>query len=128
MPMTRVALRRGKDAKYKRALLDGIYQAMREACHIAENDRFMSITEHEPSDFVFGADYLGIERSGDLLQIQIFWSPGKTVEMKRALYRRIVELLGINPGVRSEDCFICIFESAAENWSFGNGEAQFCRG
>jgi 4-oxalocrotonate tautomerase len=128
MPMTRVALRRGKHATYKRALLDGIDQAMRETCHIAENDRFMSITEHDESDFVFGADYLGIERSLDLLQIQIFWSPGKTVEMKRALYKRIVGLLGVNPGVRPEDCFICIFESAAENWSFGNGEAQFYRG
>jgi 4-oxalocrotonate tautomerase len=85
----------------------------------------MSITEHEESEFAYGADYLGLHRSDDLLQIQIFWSPGKTVQMKQALYRRIIELLGKNPGVRPEDFFISIFESSAENWSFGNGETQF---
>ena len=127
MPLTRVALRKGKSPAYKRALLQGIYQAMRETCHIGDGDRFMSISEHDDGDFAYGADYLGIHRSDDLLQIQIFWSPGKTIEMKRALYKRIVELLGKNPGVRSEDFFISVSESPAENWSFGNGETQFYR-
>jgi 4-oxalocrotonate tautomerase len=127
MPMTRLAIRKGKSADYKVAIQDGIYQAMRETCHIGEGDRFMSLTEHEDSEFSFGADYLGIRRSENLVQIQIFWSLGKTVEMKRALYKRIVELLGQNPGVRPQDLFIAVFESPAENWSFGNGEAQFYR-
>jgi phenylpyruvate tautomerase PptA (4-oxalocrotonate tautomerase family) len=125
--MTRVALRKGKSGPYKQALLEGIYQAMRTTCHIGDGDRFMSITEHEASEFAYGENYLGIQRSDDLVQIQIFWSPGKTVPMKQALYKEIVELLGRNPGVRPEDCFICVFEAPAENWSFGNGETQFYR-
>jgi phenylpyruvate tautomerase PptA (4-oxalocrotonate tautomerase family) len=59
------------------------------------------------------------------VQIQIFWAPGKTVEQKLAMYKRIVERLGTNPGVRPEDVLISVTETAAENWSFGNGEAQF---
>jgi 4-oxalocrotonate tautomerase len=128
MPMTRLAIRKGKSAEYKMALQDGIYQAMRDTCHIGDGDRFMSLTEHEESEFSFGSKYLDIDRSQNLIQIQIFWSPGQSVQMKQALYARIVELLGQKPGVRPQDLFINIFESPAENWSFGNGETQFYRG
>ena len=43
------------------------------------------------------------------------------------MYKRIVERLGLNPGVRPQDVLISVVETAAENWSFGNGEAQFYR-
>jgi hypothetical protein len=57
--------------------------------------------------------------------VQVFWAPGKAVEAKLAMYRRIVERLGDSPGVRPEDVLISVVETAAENWSFGNGETQF---
>jgi 4-oxalocrotonate tautomerase len=47
------------------------------------------------------------------------------VDAKLAIYRKIVERLGTNPGVRPEDVLISVVETAAENWSFGNGETQF---
>jgi len=84
----------------------------------------MTITEHGPHEFASGP-FLGIERSDDLVQIQVFWAPGKTVEQKLSMYTRIVERLGTNPGVRPQDVLISVTETAAENWSFGNGEAQF---
>jgi 4-oxalocrotonate tautomerase len=124
MPVTRIAIRQGKTDEYKQALLDEIYEAMRETVAIQEGDRFMAITEHGPHEFAYGA-FLGIERSDDLVQIQVFWAPGKAVEQKLAMYKRIVERLGENPGVRPEDVLISVNETAAENWSFGNGETQF---
>ncbi|HEY3776001.1 MAG TPA: tautomerase family protein [Solirubrobacteraceae bacterium] len=124
MPVTRIAIRQGQTDDYKQALLDEIYEAMRETVAIKEGDRFMAITEHGPHEFAFGP-FLGIDRSEDLVQIQVFWAPGKTVEQKLAMYQRIVERLGANPGVRPEDVLISVTETAAENWSFGNGEAQF---
>jgi 4-oxalocrotonate tautomerase len=124
MPVTRIAIRQGKTDEYKQALLDEIYEAMRETVAIQEGDRFMAITEHGPHEFAYGA-FLGIERSADLVQIQVFWAPGKAVEQKLAMYKRIVERLGENPGVRPEDVLISVNETAAENWSFGNGETQF---
>src|SRR5580692_12061608 len=123
MPVTRIAIRQGKTSEYKRALMDEIYEAMRETVNIADGDRFMAITEHGDDGFGYGA-FLGIDRSEDLVQVQVFWAP-KPVEAKLAMYRRIVERLGANPGVRPEDVLISVVESAAENWSFGNGEAQF---
>jgi len=124
MPVTRIAIRHGKTGEYKQALMDEIYEAMCETVAIKDGDRFMAITEHGENEYAYGP-FLGIDRSDGLVQIQVFWAPGKTVEAKLAMYRRIVERLGINPGVRSEDVLISVVETAAENWSFGNGETQF---
>jgi 4-oxalocrotonate tautomerase len=124
MPVTRIAIREGKTPEYKRALMDEIYAAMRETVAIKDGDRLMTITEHGEHEFAYGP-FLGIDRSDDLVQVQVFWAPGKTVEAKLAMYRRIVERLEAVPGVRPEDVLICVVETAADNWSFGNGETQF---
>jgi len=127
MPLTRVSLRRGKPAAYRKAILEGLYQAMRETFEVPEGDRFMTITEHDEDDFAYGADYLGIRRSDDLVMIQLTVSNTRTVAQKQKLYRRIVERLGKSPGLRAEDVFINLVEVLPENWSFGNGEAQYIR-
>jgi len=124
VPVTRIAIRAGKSSDYKRALMDEIYEAMRETVAIKDGDRFMAITEHGDDEFAYGP-FLGIDRSDDLVQVQVFWAPGKSVKAKLAMYRRIVERLADNPGVRPEDILISVVETAAENWSFGNGETQF---
>jgi 4-oxalocrotonate tautomerase len=124
MPVTRIAIREGKTREYKQALMDEIYEAMRETVAIKDGDRFMAITEHGDDEYAYGS-FLGIERSEDLVQIQVFWAPGKTVDAKLAMYKKIVERLADNPGVRPEDVLISVIETAADNWSFGNGETQF---
>ncbi len=88
----------------------------------------MALSEHEASEFAYGANFLGIERTDELVQIQVFWAPGKRADTKKAMYRKIVENLGRSPGVRAEDIMISVFEASAENWSFGNGETQFFKG
>ena len=100
MPLTRVSLRRGKPAAYRQAILEGLYQAMRESFDVPEGDRFMTLTEHDEDDFLYGADYLGIQRSDDLVVIQLTVSNTRPVAQKQNLYRRIVERLGDNPGIR----------------------------
>ncbi len=127
MPLTRVSLRRGKPAAYRQAILEGLYQAMRESFDVPEGDRFMILTEHDEDDFLYGADYLGIQRSDDLVVIQLTVSNTRPVAQKQNLYRRIVERLGDNPGIRPEDVFINLVEVLPENWSFGHGEAQYVR-
>ena len=127
MPLTRVSLRRGKPAPYRKAILEGLYRAMRETFDVPEGDRFMTVTEHDEDDFVYGADYLGIQRSDDLVIIQITVSNTRNVEQKQKLYRRIVERLTESPGLRAEDIFINLVEVLPENWSFGHGEAQYVR-
>ncbi|MCC8982246.1 tautomerase family protein [Bradyrhizobium acaciae] len=127
MPLTRVSLRRGKPAAYRKAILDSLYRAMRETFDVPEGDRFMTVSEHDENDFIYGADYIGIRRSDDLVIIQITVSNTRPVAQKQALYRRIAELLTEGPGLRTEDIFINLVEVLPENWSFGNGEAQYVR-
>jgi 4-oxalocrotonate tautomerase len=128
MPLTRVSLRRGKPTAYRQSILDGIYRAMREVFEVPEEDRFMTITEHDAADFSYSANYLGIDRSDDLVMIQITANNTRTLSHKKALYWRIVENLRENPGVRPQDVLISLVEVARENWSFGNGFAQYAPG
>jgi phenylpyruvate tautomerase PptA (4-oxalocrotonate tautomerase family) len=127
MPLARVSLRRGKPASYRKAILEGIYQALRDTFDVPEGDRFMILTEHDEDDFVYDANYLGIRRSDDLVIIQITVSNTRPTAQKQKLYRRIVERLTESPGLRAEDIFINLVEVLPENWSFGHGEAQYVR-
>jgi phenylpyruvate tautomerase PptA (4-oxalocrotonate tautomerase family) len=125
MPLIRVSLRRGKPAAYRRAILDGIYHAMRATFDVPEDDRFMVVTEHDEADFSYSAGYLGIARSDDLVIIQLTVSNTRNVATKQALYRQIVANLTADPGLRPEDIFINLVEVLPENWSFGHGVTQY---
>jgi phenylpyruvate tautomerase PptA (4-oxalocrotonate tautomerase family) len=125
MPLVRISLRRGKSAEYRAAILDGIYAALRETFDVPEDDRFMLVTQHDADEFDYSSRYLGIARSDDLVIIQITVSNTRTVEKKKTLYRRIVERLADNPGLRPEDVFISLVEVLPEDWSFGHGRAQY---
>jgi 4-oxalocrotonate tautomerase len=85
----------------------------------------MIVSEHDPDDFDYSPDYLGIARSDDLVIIQITANNTRTVEKKKAFYRRVVELLSVDPGLRPEDLFISLVDVPKESWSFGNGIAQY---
>ena len=125
MPLVRVSLRSGKSTAYKQAIGDGIYQAMLDSFNVPKEDRFVVVSEHAESEFQFSKTYLDIARSDDLVIIQITANSGRTVEQKKALFARIAELLSQNPGLRKQDVFINLVEVAKENWSFGNGIAQY---
>jgi 4-oxalocrotonate tautomerase len=127
VPLTRISLRRGKSSEYLRTLTEQIYLAMRETFDVPEDDRFMTISEHEEHQFFYGAHYLGIRRSDDLVQIQITANNTRTLEKKLALFANIAERLAAEPGIRPEDVMISLVEVAPENWSFGNGAAQYAR-
>ncbi|WP_448950285.1 tautomerase family protein [Labrys neptuniae] len=125
MPLTHVSLRAGKPEAYRQAIFDGLYRAMRETFNVPEDDQFMTITEHEAANFRYGATYFDVARSDDLVLIQLTVSNTRNLDQKRALFLRIVELLGQNPGIRPEDVFINLVEVVKENWSFGHGLAQY---
>jgi phenylpyruvate tautomerase PptA (4-oxalocrotonate tautomerase family) len=125
MPLVRVSLRQGKSDDYKRAIGDGVYQALRETFTVPDEDRFVTVSEHSESEFQFSKTYMDIARTDDLVILQITVSNTRTIEQKKALFARIVELLAQKPGLRKEDVFINLLEVAKENWSFGNGVAQY---
>jgi 4-oxalocrotonate tautomerase len=127
MPLVRIDLRRGKPREYRQALADGIYEAMREAIGIPENDRFILVSEHDADNLSYDRHYLGIERGDDFVSVQITLRRGRSVEAKQALYRNITERLARSPGVPSADVLITLVENGPEDWSFGNGVAQYVK-
>jgi 4-oxalocrotonate tautomerase len=125
MPLVRIDLRRGKSAAYKKAISDAVYQALREIFTVPENDRFMVVSDRADEDFIYEPSYLGIDHSADFVMLQITVTDTRTVEQKQALYARIVELLERNPGIARQDVMINLIDVGKENWSFGNGVAQY---
>jgi 4-oxalocrotonate tautomerase len=124
MPLVRIDLRKGKDSAYLQKVGRVVYEALL-SVGVPEKDRFQIIGEHEAGNFLFDPNYLGIHRSDDLVIIQITWNECRTLEQKKALYKSIADGLSATVALRPEDVFINLVEVRKENWSFGNGLAQY---
>ncbi|BET11805.1 tautomerase family protein [Pandoraea sputorum] len=125
MPLAHISMRTGKTEAYRQAIFDSVYRAMRETFTVPEDDQFMALTEHDAANFRYGATYLDVARSDDLVLIQITANNTRTKDQKKALFRRIAELLSDSPGIRPEDVFVNLVEVEKENWSLGLGLSQY---
>jgi 4-oxalocrotonate tautomerase len=125
MPLVRIDLLAGKTPEYHKQIGQIVYQAMLDVLNVPKNDRFQVITEHSKTGLQFDRDYLGVHRSDDCIFLQITLNSGRTVEMKQRFYKAVVDGLHETLKVRREDVLINLVEVAKENWSFGNGEAQY---
>ena len=127
MPLVRISLREGKSEQYRRALGEAVHQAMVEAIDAPPQDRFQIITEHSATDLIYDPSYLGVERSDNIVMVQITLSAGRKPGQKRKLFQSMAEIMAKNPGLRPQDLMISLVEVAWENWSFGNGESQYTK-
>jgi 4-oxalocrotonate tautomerase len=128
MPLVRIDLLKGKSPEYRRTIGDVVYESMLTTINVPANDRFQVIEEHSGDEMIFDPDYFGIHRTNDCVFIQITLSGGRTLEMKQAFYKAIADGLHEKLKLRREDVFINLVEVVKENWSFGNGEAQYAKG
>jgi 4-oxalocrotonate tautomerase len=124
MPLVRIDLRLGTSTEYRQAVGQVVYDSLI-SIGVPKDDRFQIITEKAPQEFLFDRNYLGVARSDALIIIQITLNEGRTTETKKQLYKAISEGLSRRISVRPEDVFISLVEVKKENWSFGNGEAQY---
>lgn len=125
MPLVRVEIKKRQDPAFAKRVGQLIYAAMHSTIGVPENDNFQILAEHDEQHFIFDPQYLGIQRTDGLVIIQITLSEGRTVEQKQLLYKTIAESLNAELAVRLEDVFINLVEVKKENWSFGNGIAQY---
>ena len=125
MPLVRIDLQKGKDSAYRSAIGEVVYDAMRATLDVPENDRFQIVAEHAAPDFIVDRTYLGISRTDDCVVIQVTLNEGRDVAKKRAFYKAVADGLHERLKLRREDVFISLVEVKKENWSFGNGEAQY---
>ncbi|EZP30117.1 tautomerase family protein [Pseudomonas sp. RIT288] len=125
MPLVRVDIKKHADPTFAKRIGEQIYAAMRSTINVPEYDNFQILNEHDGEHFIFDPQYLGIQRSDQLAIIQITLNEGRTLEQKKALYQAIAHSLNTQLGIRLEDVFINLVEVKKENWSFGNGIAQY---
>jgi len=92
-----------------------------------ENDRFQVISEHDADNFIFDPSFFGIERTADLVFVQLTLVEGRTLEQKRGFYKQVADELNAKLGLRREDIFISLIGTGKDDWSFGNGEASLVK-
>lgn len=125
MPLVRISLLKGHHEANREALCEAAYEALREAFGIPVDDKFVLLHEHDSDGFVYAASYLGVAHDDDLIIVQITANEGRTVEQKKALYASIVKRFGEASGIAPNNVLINLVEVKKENWSFGDGIAQY---
>jgi len=116
-PLVKIEIRKGFSSEYKKAILDGVHQALVDALGIPDSDRFQRIYELDKEDFECPPD-----RSQTVTMIQITMFPGRSFEAKKELYQNIIQNLGENPGIDGNDIMIILLEPPMENWGIRGGK------
>ena len=125
MPFVRIDLLRGRSIEYRKTIGEIVYNAMRDVIDVPKDDKFQVIAEHPLEVFNVSESYLGNHYSKDIVLIQITLNAGRSVEQKKAFYKRMVDDMNTQLNVRPQDVVINLVEVAKENWSFGGGIAQY---
>jgi 4-oxalocrotonate tautomerase len=125
MPLVRIDLLEGKTPEYGVRAGQIVYQTLVEVLNVPKDDRFQVITEHHKAGLQFDRDYLGVHRSDDCIFLQITLNSGRSVELKQRFYKAVTGRLHEELKLRREDVLINLVEVPKENWSYGNGEAQY---
>jgi phenylpyruvate tautomerase PptA (4-oxalocrotonate tautomerase family) len=125
MPLVRITLAQGRSAADRRAVADGVHRALVATANVPADDRFQVIDEVPADGLIFSPGYLGIERRGPVVFVQVFLNQGRSVAVKQALYARIAAELSETAGLRKEDVLVNLVEVPKENWSFGNGVMSY---
>lgn len=125
MPLVRIDLAKGKPPEYSKEVGQVVYRALTDVMNAPKGDLFQIITEHPQGGLQFDREFLGVHRSDDCIFVQITLNSGRTLEMKQRFYKAVADGLYESLKLRREDVFINLVEVVKENWSFGNGEAQY---
>ena len=127
MPLVRIALMKGKPEDFGKRIGEVVYRSMMETINVPAKDNFQIITEHDPKMLIYDPSYLDIPRTNGIVIIQITLNEGRTIEMKKTFFKTLAERLHAESGIRMEDIFVNLVEVKKENWSFGNGIAQYAQ-
>jgi 4-oxalocrotonate tautomerase len=127
MPLVRIDLVEGKSEEYREKVGEIVYQTLVDILNVPKHDRFQVMMEHRKSGVSFDRDYLGVHRSDECIFLQITLNSGRSIELKERFYRALADSLHEGVKLRREDVFVNLVEVPKENWSYGNGEAQYVK-
>jgi len=122
MPLVTLTLNRGKSAAHKTAILDAVHRAL-VASGVPPTDRFQRVLELDAEHFRYDPSYPDLQRprDGDFILIEVLFSVGRSVKVKKAILAHLMAGLVEEPGLDPENVMVCFKETAWENWAFGGG-------
>ncbi|MFM2399276.1 MAG: hypothetical protein RL341_1433 [Pseudomonadota bacterium] len=121
MPLVTITLRRPKTTEFKSKVLDAVHDAL---VHVGvpATDKFQRVLELDPADFQFDPMYpdTTTPRTNDFVLIEILWSVGRSVKVKRQFLSYLMQEL-TSKGFDAEQIMVVFKETQWENWSFAGG-------
>lgn len=121
MPLVTLTVRKPKSSAFKSMVLDAVHAAL-VGSGVPVTDKFQRVLELDADDFRFDASYpdLQSERNDDFVLIEVLWSVGRSVKVKRKVLEDMMRELS-KAGLNPENVMVCFKETSWENWSFGGG-------
>jgi 4-oxalocrotonate tautomerase family enzyme len=117
MPLVKVEILKGKSSEYKKAILDGVHDALVQAIKIPDYDRFQRLYELDKSNFEYPET-----KTDNVTLIEITMFQGRSLAAKKELYKAITENLAQNLGIDGNDITIVLHEPSLENWGVKGGK------
>ena len=125
MPLVRINLPQNTTPPDVSAISTAVHNALVATFNVPEPDRFQAIHRHSDEELVCSPEFLGVKHSDHVVFVQISCSPGRSLDMKKALYAKIASDIAHSSSFKAEDVIINLLETNRENWSFGLGVAQY---
>lgn len=121
MPIVTLTVRKPKTSEFKSTVLDAVHAAL-VSSGVPAADKFQRVIELDDDDFRFDATYpdLKSSRNADFVLIEIVWSAGRSVKVRRKLLEELMGTLS-RAGLDPENVMVCFKETTWENWAFGGG-------
>jgi 4-oxalocrotonate tautomerase len=124
MPLVKIYSSNNRTAAALRAIGDGVHEALVTQANVPADDRFQILNRLDRDQIVAHPSYGGVNRSEDVVIIEITLNAGRTVDIKKNLYADIALRLE-KMGVQADDILVSLIEVTKENWSFGGGRATY---
>jgi phenylpyruvate tautomerase PptA (4-oxalocrotonate tautomerase family) len=126
MPVARIDISKSASDELIRIVSEAVYRAMVEVANVPAHDKFQVINRHSADEMIYPQEgYLGLNYTPGLIIIQVTWVGGRSTDVKKKFYRQIADEIHEKGGVRKQDVWINLVDTAREDWSFGNGEMQY---
>jgi len=121
MPLVTLTVRKPKSSAFKSTVLDAVHAAL-VTSGVPAADRFQRVIELDADDFRFDPGYpdLQRQRNADFALVEVLWSVGRSVKVKKKLLAELVDTLTA-AGLDPENVMVVFKETTWENWSFGGG-------
>jgi phenylpyruvate tautomerase PptA (4-oxalocrotonate tautomerase family) len=121
MPFVTLTVRKPKTAEFKDKVFAAVHAAL-VATGVPDTDRFQRVLELDAADFRYDSHYPDVTttRTDDFVLIEIVWSVGRSVKVKKKLLAELMDHLRAS-GSDPENVMVVFKETNWENWSFAGG-------